>query len=125
MSNVLEKAKQHFRNVISGEGLRHIDVPEWGDNGQPLKIYFKPLPALSIKQYSRFIELGTQQTVEAFVEMLILRCLDSEGRALFKPMDKTEMLRHISPIVVCDIIKLMSEKEREEPLDMDTVEKNS
>jgi hypothetical protein len=36
MSMILEKAKQHFRAVVSGEGLRTIDVPEWGDAGQAL-----------------------------------------------------------------------------------------
>src|SRR5262245_42695478 len=109
MSNLLEKAKQHFKELVSSEGLCCMEVPEWGEENQPARLYFKPLAALPIKTYSRLISLGSEQTVEAFVEMLILRCLDSEGQPLFKMVDKTEMLREISPVVVCRIIQQMSE----------------
>ena len=125
MTNILEKAKQHFRDVINGEGLRYIEIAEWGEVNQPVKIYFKPLAALPVKIYSKFIELGTQQTVEAFVDMLILRCLDQEGKPLFKPVDRTEMLRQISPVVVCDIIRKMSDKEKDDHIDAEIAEKNS
>lgn len=109
MSQLLEKAKQHFQEIVSSEGLQCIEVPEWGEPHQPAQIYFKPMAALSIKTYSRLIALGAEQTVEALVEMLILRALDSDGQPLFKLVDKMEMLRAISPVVVCDIIKRMSD----------------
>lgn len=109
MNNVLEKAKQHFAEVVVREGLQRIEVPEWGEGNQPAQLYFKPMAALPIKTYSRLVMLGSEQTVEALVEMLILRALDSEGQPLFKLVDKTEMLRSISPVVVCDIIKRMSD----------------
>jgi hypothetical protein len=109
--SVLEKAKQHFQGIVSGEGLRSIEVPEWGEAGKPAVLYFKPLAALPIKTYSRLISLGSEQTVEAFVDMLILRCVDSEGAPLFKMVDKTEMLRCISPVVVCQIMTRMSESD--------------
>lgn len=111
MSLLLEKAKQHFAQFVDTEGLRCIEVPEWGEAGQPAQLYFKPLAALPIKTYSRLVMLGSAQTVETFVEMLILRCLDSEGQPLFKMVDKTEMLREISPVVVCRIIREMSEQD--------------
>jgi hypothetical protein len=108
MSILLEKAKQHFAGVVESAGLRCVEVPEWGEAEQPAKLYFKPLSALPIKAYSRLISLGAEQTVEALVEMLILRCVDSESQLLFKMVDKTEMLREISPVVVCQIIQKMS-----------------
>lgn len=108
MSELLEKAKQHFTRVVVSEGLQCIEVPEWGEDCQPAKLYFRPLAALPVKTYSRLITLGAEQTVEAFVDMLILRCLDAEGAPLFKSVDKTEMLRCISPVVVCQIITRMS-----------------
>jgi hypothetical protein len=109
MGILLEKAKQHFAGVVESEGLRYVEVPEWGEGEQPAKLYFKPLSALPIKAYSRLIILGGEQTVEALVEMLILRCVDSESQPLFKMVDKTEMLREISPVVVCQIIQKISE----------------
>jgi hypothetical protein len=81
------------------------------NGGTQVKLYFKPLAALSIKTYSRLIALGAEQTVEAFVEMLILRCLNAEGTPIFKSVDKTEMLREISPVVVCQVITRMSESD--------------
>lgn len=122
MSDILEKAKQHFRELVSGEGLRCIEVPEWGQNGQPAQLYFKPLAALPIKTYSRLITLGSEQTVEAFVDILILRCTDAGGVPLFKSVDRTEMLRHISPVVVCQIMTRMSEQDS--VLSIEEVKKN-
>ncbi len=123
---MLEKAKAHFKEVLAQEGLHCILVPEWGDKNQPAKIYFKPMTALPVKIYSRLVELGSQQTVEAFVDILILRCLDEQGKPLFKAVDKTEMLREISSIVVCDIIRQMGEAEKETNtfLNLEHVEKN-
>lgn len=111
--SILDNAKQHFKQILEGEGLKCIEVLEWGQNNQPAKIYFKSLSNLSIKTYSQWIALGSQQTVEAFVDMLILRCLDENGFPLFKSAHKTEMLREISPIVVCNIIAQMSAQEKE------------
>ena len=79
MPTLLDKAKQHFNALVSSEGLHCIAVPEWGEADKPAQLYFKPLAALPIKTYSRLVTLGSEQTVEAFVEMLILRALDSEG----------------------------------------------
>lgn len=116
---MLEKAKLHFRQVVSGEGLQHLVVPEWGN----ATIYFKPMAALPIKIYSQLVTLAAQQTVEAFVDILILRGCDEQGQPLFKAVDKTEMLREISPVVVCDIIRQMSAAES--PLTVEQAEKNS
>lgn len=124
MSRVLENAKQHFKHCVENEGLRCIEVPAWGENNQPAKIYFKPLGSLTIKAYSQWVTLGSQQTVEAFVDMLILRCVDVGGQPLFKSVDRTEMLREISPIVVCDIISQMSESEKDDPKNVMTAAKN-
>ena len=38
--SVLEKATAQFREKISGE-LSFVEVPEWGEPDNPLKIYYK------------------------------------------------------------------------------------
>ena len=123
---MLEKAKAHFKQILDDEGLRCILVPEWGEANQPAKLYFKPMSALPVKTYSRLVELGSQQTVEALIDILILRGCDEEGKPLFKLVDKTEMLREISPIVVCDIIRQMGEIEKDTSslVNLEHVEKN-
>lgn len=124
MSSVLTNAKAHFQQIMQREGLRCLDVAEWGENGQPAKIYFKPLSSLPIKIYSQLVALGMQQSVESFVDILILRAVDESGNPLFKALDKTEMLRHISPIVVCDIVKRMSEMEENIGISLEREAKN-
>jgi hypothetical protein len=114
MKTLLEQAKYHFREVILGQGLHSIEVPEWGAKDKPAKIYFRPLAALPVHAYSKVVALGLQQTVEAFVDILILRCLDENAQPVFRSMDRTEMLRSISPVVVCNIIKQMSEVDSQE-----------
>lgn len=123
---MLEKAKAHFKAVLAQAEWHSIEVPEWGDENQPAKIYFKPMAALPIKTYSRLVELGRQPTVEALVDMLIVRCLDETGKPLFRAVDKTEMLRDISPLVVCDIIRQMGEAEKDSAafVARESVEKN-
>ncbi len=109
MSTLLEQAKTHFRDLIQGQGLHCIEIPEWGEKDKPAKIYFRPLAALPVHTYSKVISFGLQQTVETFIDILILRCLDEQAQPLFRSVDRTEMLRSISPVVVCNIIKQMSE----------------
>jgi hypothetical protein len=38
MSNVIDRVKEHFES----QGVKKIEVAEWGEEGQPLVIYSKP-----------------------------------------------------------------------------------
>ena len=124
MTTLLNHAKAHFQTILQQEGLKCLQVPEWGKEGEPAKIYFKPLSSLPIKTYSQLVSLGMQQNVESFVDILILRCLDENANPLFKPLDKTEMLRHISPVVVCEIVKQMSDVDKESSVTLEMDAKN-
>jgi hypothetical protein len=86
MSAILEQAKHHFRELIQGQGLHCIDVSEWSEKDKPAKLYFRPLAALPVHTYSKVVALGLQQTVEAFVDILILRCLDKNVKQGQKPL---------------------------------------
>jgi hypothetical protein len=125
MSQLLEHAKQHFRELIQGQGLHCIEIPEWGEKDKPAKLYFRPLAALPVHTYSKVVALGLQQTVEAFVDILILRCIDENAQPIFRSVDRTEMLRNISPVVVCNIIKQMSEVDGQASSDKENSEANS
>ncbi len=119
MPTLLENAKQHFHGILLGQGLHCIEIPEWGEKDKPAKIYFRPLAALPVHIYSKVVALGLQQTVEAFVDILILRCLDENAQPVFRAVDRTEMLRNISPVAVCSIIRQMSEADSLEQADKD------
>jgi hypothetical protein len=38
MSNVIDRVKEHFES----QGVKKIEVAEWGEEGQPLVIYCSP-----------------------------------------------------------------------------------
>jgi len=107
--SILDNAKSHFKDLIAGNGTKCIEVTEWGDKNGPAKVYFKPLAALPVQQFSEVAKLATQESVEAFIDILIIRCLDENGSPLFKKTNRLELLRHVSPQVVCSVITQMGE----------------
>jgi len=103
--SVIDKAKAHFREVLS-QGLKGpIKVPEWDT-----EVWYKP--ALSFHAESKVIELQQQgKTTEALVEMLIIRALDKNGTPLFNKAEKPEIMRECDPSVVLRIITEMNDPE--------------
>lgn len=105
MSTILESAKTHFRDRMSGN-LLCVDVPEWGD----VKIYFKP--SMNFKDQGEILKLhGDNKPAEAVVMTLIVKAMDADGNKLFKRANMTEMLRSIDPEVVSRIVSEMSDDE--------------
>ena len=103
MSKVLANAKKHFHSLNSGD-LESIEVSEWG-----MTVYWKK-GGLNFAQQSKIIELTNQgKTAEALVEMLILRAIDSDGKKMFKPVEKTEIMREVDPNVILKIVTAMGE----------------
>ena len=41
--------------------------------------------------------------------MLILRALDSDGKKMFKPVEKTEIMREVDPNIILKIVTAMGE----------------
>ena len=105
MSKVLANAKKHFHGLNSGD-LESMEVPEWSTKNKKKKggLYFA--------QQSKVIELTNQgKTAEALVEMLILRAIDADGKKMFKPVEKTEIMREVDPNVILKIVTAMGEDE--------------
>ena len=107
--SLLSIAKNHFQNLLKQQVLKYLTVPEWQQDGKPVKIYFQALAALTIKQFSEISELAKKGRVEDFVDILIVRCCDEEGKALFNKNDRLELLHHVSPQVVCRVLAQMGE----------------
>jgi hypothetical protein len=99
MSDVLEKAKQHFRTQIANK-QDSFHVPEWDTT-----IYYKPINA---RQRDAIFKLANEgKYLEAMVENLILRALDEEGKPIFKAVHKVELMRHTDPDVITRIASQM------------------
>lgn len=105
MSTVLDKAKEHMREKI-GAGLKGpIVVPEW-----ETEIWYKP--ATTFHQESKVIELQQAgKTVEALVQTVINRCLDANGKHIFKLADKQDLMRMVDPAVILRVIAEMNDED--------------
>ena len=101
--SVLQNAQAHFKEVLAGGLKGPIRVPEWNAD-----IYFKASTTLA--QESKIYELQNQgKGVEALVTSLILRALDVEGKPVFQPTDKIDLMRSVDPQVILRVIAEMNE----------------
>ena len=66
-----------------------VEVPEWGEEGQPLRLYFGPVTARDIERVQRkHPNFLSNITMGAMVETLILKCEDDKGDPAFTLEDK-------------------------------------
>lgn len=100
--SVLSNAKEHMQTVLA-QGLQKIEVPEWQTT-----IHFKP--ASTFAQEQKVIELHSKgKLVEALVETLIQKSLDSEGKKLFTAADRIVLMREVDPEVIIRVVGQMNE----------------
>jgi hypothetical protein len=98
---VIAAAREHYRARVSAEGLRRIEVAEWEADGRPLVIYFRPV--LTMYQRHRIDSKIGEGRIPTIVEGLIVRALDSEGRALFAEADRHALMNHADADVLMKI----------------------
>jgi len=104
--SVIEKATAQYRDLISGE-LQFVEVPEWGEPDEPLKIYFKP--ALNFKAQGKILSLFKQdKDEEAVVMSLIIKALDEDGKHIFNDSDMQSLLHEVHPQIVNRILGEMN-----------------
>ena len=112
MSTIFERATKQYKEKIAGTISLSIEVPEWPDEqGQASIVYFKPVNTLRFREFSRFVELARQQTVESALDIIILRALDENQQPVFKPAQRAELFRNLDPQVILKIIRRMNEIE--------------
>ena len=105
MSTVLDKAKAHMREKIGGGLKGPVDVKEW-----ECQIWYKP--ATTFHQESKVIELQQAgKTVEALVMTLINRCLDENGKPIFRLADKQDLMRSVDPACILRVIQAMNDED--------------
>ncbi|MDH5528324.1 MAG: hypothetical protein OEY97_13620 [Nitrospirota bacterium] len=104
MSEILEKAKGHFKERLAA-GLGSIEVPEWGTT-----IHFRPL---NLRERDRIHRFAAKDSLEALVETLIVRALDGDGKPLFKSVHRTEFMREVDPEIIGRVCEEMNRAERQ------------
>lgn len=107
--SVLNKAKEHYKSQLGG-GLMSTQVPEWDTT-----VYYKS--TANFLQEQKIIKLHQEgNMVEALVETLIQKALDSEGKRLFSPADRDVLLREVDPNVIIRVCSEINNKGEEQDL---------
>ena len=72
----------------------HIDVPEWGDEGKPERVYYGPLLAGEISRLQRkHPAFLTNMDMAGAVELIVMKAENGQGEKLFTLEDKPTLMR--------------------------------
>ena len=101
MASVIDNVKAHF----DSQEVKILDIPEWGDEEGPLKIYVKPL---TLAESKRLYKMATNSDLEVMVNAIILKALDKDGKQLFTIADKPDFMHKadvgVISLVAADIL---------------------
>ena len=87
MSKLIKKAKEHFEN----KDIKVIEVPEWGDDTGPAKIFAKPL---TLSETSKLYKMSKDDNLTMMAYVLIYKALDENGEKHFTLDDKMSLLHN-------------------------------
>lgn len=91
-AKAIEAVTAHFK----GLGTKFVDVPEWQIDGKPLRIFYKPLTPFE----SQAIFGDGNKGAEAFVDAVVEKALDEDGKKLFGVGDRVTLRRNAHDTVV-------------------------
>lgn len=96
---------------------KHIDVAEWGEDGEPEKVYFGPLLAGELNRIQRKHPTFLQSaSFDAMVDLIVLKAEKGDGTKLFTLEDKPVLMREEVEIisrVASELMKGSSVEEHE------------
>ncbi len=91
--------------------MRVTQVPEWGQDDEPLKIYSKPL---TLSETSKLYKMSQEDDLTMMAYVLIYKALDSEGEKLFDIGDKNKLLNKVDREV---LVRVAQEIMGQEPIE--------
>ena len=94
--SVIDNAKKHFAE----QDVKVIEVPEWGDEENPLKIYSKPL---TLAETSKLYKMSKEDDLTMMAYVLIYKALDENGDKLFDLSDKNSLLNKVDREVLVNV----------------------
>ena len=104
----IERAKEHFAQ----QDVKVIEVPEWGNEDKPLKIYSKPL---TLSETSKLYNMSKDDDLTMMAYVLIYKALDENGDKLFDLSDKRALLNDVDQQILVDVAtQIMGQKPIEE-----------
>ena len=105
--SVIDNAVKHFE----AQDVRVTQVPEWGQDDEPLKIYSKPL---TLSETSKLYKMSQEDDLTMMAYVLIYKALDSDGEKLFDIGDKNKLLNKVDREV---LVRVAQEIMGQEPVE--------
>ena len=94
--SAIDNAKKHFAE----QDVKVIEVPEWGDENKPLKIYSKPL---TLAETSKLYKMSKEDDLTMMAYVLIYKALDENGDKLFDLADKNALLNSVDREILVSV----------------------
>lgn len=95
MDDVLENARQHFMAKRLAP-RRQIDVPEWGAT-----FYVK---SLNLEESAEIEAARSQGAGAAIIKTICVRCVDAEGKRVFKKHHERILSQEVDPAILSRIV---------------------
>jgi hypothetical protein len=91
--SVIDRVKNHFES----QGVKTIEVAEWGEEGQPLVIYSSPF---SLGEKRGLFKNAKNDDLAVLVDVIVLKARDKDGNKIFKLDDKLTLLNSADPEII-------------------------
>lgn len=99
--DLIGRMKRHFADL----GVQTIEVPEWGEEGKPLVIYFKPI---TLGEKQRLMTLGEREGyIARLADALVMKALDADGKKLFTIEHMPALRNSVDPDVLSRVVARM------------------
>ena len=93
MSVLGERVKAHLESLSD----QVLEVPEWGEDGQALRIHFRPL---TLHERQQLYPYASKGDLSYLARVIILKARDEAGAPLFGKEDRTLLQFHAVAAVV-------------------------
>ncbi|KQW62861.1 MULTISPECIES: hypothetical protein [unclassified Ensifer] len=97
--SIIDQAKSHFSATASS----HIDVPEWGQAGKPLRIFHRRMTVAQRRRIWRDESGATVDGNIAIVRAVLFQAVDRQGKRLFDDMDEHALTHEVDSEVVARV----------------------
>jgi len=94
--NVIDRVKAHFEQ----QGVKKIEVAEWGEEGKPLIIYCSPF---TLGEKRNLFKGAKNDDLGVLVDAIVLKAKDGEGNKIFKLDDKLTLLNNADANVIARV----------------------
>lgn len=97
---VIDRVRAHY-DKGTGDGRAFIDVPEWGEEGEPLRIYWTPLTVREARAARR--KDGSEADFPALVAT---KAQDAAGKPMFPDIEDAHILATAADAAVVNRIAI-------------------